>query len=422
MIRSPSPVQPVPGRSRPDSLSLPHSPVATRSGILSARTQLKVLALLLVLSALVSCAQIGNPQGGSGGTISGDALYIATRDGELLALDRATGSKLWGFALAGEDRTRAIYGAPAVDGETVYIGGYDGILYALSTDVKEGGDPKERDSVFVGDAIIGSPVVADGVVLVGSSDFNLYAFDILEEVSDLSLLKRDGFPFATKNMVWSTPVVVDGVVYFGSLDHGVYAVNLDDGSQKWRFPADGGVVASPIVDNGRVYVGSLDQTFYAINAETGDAVWRFDGASNWYWGQAIVTDDTVYAPSLDGKLYALDKDTGRLDWALETDGSIVGTPVIVGDFIAVPSLDGILRLVNLKDRNDRFVCNVEEEIRSSLVAQDGSIYFRAKDRSVRALNVARRGNPDEDWMYSTREDPGNEVISWACTGPKRSVN
>jgi hypothetical protein len=78
--------------------------------------------------------------------------------------------------------------------------------------------------------------------------------------------------------------------------------------------------------------------------------------------------------------------------------------------------------VNLKYRNDRFVCNVEEEIRSSLVAQDGSIYFRAKDRSVRALNIARRGNPDEDWMYATREDPGNEVISWACTGPKRSVN
>ena len=392
-----------------------------KPGTSHARMHLKVLALLLVMSALVACARIGNPQGGSGGTISGDTLYIATRDGELLALDRATGTKLWGFALQAEES--AIYGAPAVSGETVYIGGYDGILYALSTEVDEVGGPRERDSVFVGDAIIGSPVVVDGVVLVGSSDGNLYAFDI-EEEPNFGLTRRDGFPFQTGNMVWSTPVVADGVVYFGSMDHGVYAVNLKDGSQKWRFPANGGVVASPVVENGRVYIGSLDQTFYAINAESGEAVWRFDGASNWYWSQAIVTGDTVYAPSLDGNLYALDKDTGkpRPDWIVETDGAITGTPVIVGDFIAVPSLDGILRLVNLRDESDGFICNVEEEIRSSLVAQDGSIYFRAKDRSIRALNVARRGNPDEDWMFETREDEGDQVVSWACTGPKRSVN
>ena len=388
------------------------------------RMQLMVVALLLALSALVACARLGTPQGGSGGTISGDALYIATRDGGLLVLDRATGAKLWGFPPESEERTVVIYGAPVVAGDTVYIGGYDGILYALSTQVEEGGNPKERDSVFVGDAIIGSPVVVDGIVLVGSSDGNLYAFDI-EEEPDFRLTRRDGFPFETGNMVWSTPVVADGVVYFGSLDHGVYAVNLEDGTQKWRFPADGAVVASPVVENGRVYIGSLDQTFYAINVETGEADWRFDRAGNWFWSQALVTGDTVYAPSLDGKLYALDKNTGdpRPDWVVETDGAIVGTPVIVGDFIAVPSLDGILRVVNLRDSSDGFICNVEEEIRSSLVAQDGSIYFRAKDRSVRALNIARRGNPDEDWMFATDEDdPGNQVVSWACTGPKRSVN
>ena len=355
------------------------------------------LALTLVLLALVGCAQIGNPEGWSGGAVEGDTLYIGTAGGELVALDRNSGERLWIFELRGEEDERAIYGTPAVVDGTVYVGGYDGFLYALSLD----GELKWQELVggLFGDdiwPIVASPVVVGDLVLVGSSDGSLYAFDVVEESVEWS--------FDTEGEVWSTPAVSDGVAYFGSLDHSVYAVRVEDGIKQWQFKTKGAIVAAPVVAGGRVYVGSIDGSFYAIDAKTGDVVWRFDDASNWFWGRALVVEDTVYTPSLDGNLYALDRDTGSARWVMETEGPIVGSPVVVFDMIAVPSADGKVRLAGLSNGSPRGVCNVDEQIRSSLVAEGDFIYFGARDKSVRALSVSAGGDADEEWVHLTNKD------------------
>ena len=352
-----------------------------------------ISALPLVLLIMVGCARIRAPQGWSGGAVVGDVLYIGTAEGELVALDRGSGERLWKFELRGVEETdRAIYGTPAVADNTVYIGGYDSTLYALSLD-DQGGYKELKWQERLGDSIIGSPVVADGLVLVGSSDGNLYAFDVTEGGEE--------WKFSAGDKVWSTPAVVEGVVFFGSIDGNVYAVSLEDGRELWRFPTKGAVAASPTVAGGRVYVGSFDSVFYAIDAQTGQEFWRFKGATSWFWGRAIAADDTVYAPSLDGNLYALDIDTGRPRWTVETEGPIAGSPVIVHDMIAVASDDGKVRLARLKDGSETGGCDIGEKIRSSLVEKDGFIYLGARDGSVRALKIETRGDADDVWVRFT---------------------
>ena len=166
------------------------------------------------------------------------------------------------------------------------------------------------------------------------------------------------------------------------------------------------MTAAPLIVGNMVYVGSLDGVFYAIDAETGEEMWTFGGASNWYWGQAIATEDTVYAPSLDGNLYALDSETGLLGWRLETEGPISGSPTLVMDMIAVPSADGKVRLARLRDGKELDACNIGVEVRAPLVEHEGLVYFSARDRSIRALNIKSNGNPDEEWVHFTdQEDP-----------------
>ena len=362
-----------------------------------------VLALTLVLLAVAGCARIKNPEGWAGGAVAGDTLYIGSAEGELVALDRSSGKRLWIFELRGEDESeRAIYGTPAVDDGTVYVGGYDGFLYALSL-VGELKWQERVGGLFEDEVspIVGSPVVVGDLVLVGSSDGSLYAFDAVEGSVE--------WTFETDGKVWSTPAVLDGVAYFGSLDHYVYAVRLDDVSEVWRFKTKGAVAATPAVADGRVYVGSFDGTFYALDANTGDVIWRFDGASNWFWGQALVVGDIVYVPSMDGNLYALDADTGGRLWTVETEGPIVGAPAVVFDMIAVPSDDGRVRLAGLGNGSPRGVCNVGEKIRTSLVADGGFIYFGARDKSVRALSVAESGDADEEWVHFTNKE--NPLVS-----------
>ena len=127
--------------------------------------------------------------------------------GEVRAIDVEDGSTIWRFALHGEERDRAVYGTPVLDGDTLYVGGYDSVLYALAL------DGRDKWVEPLSDAIVGGPAVADGVVVVGTSDGSLYALD----AEDGSQRWR----FTTGDKVWSTPALSEGVAYFGSLDHSV---------------------------------------------------------------------------------------------------------------------------------------------------------------------------------------------------------
>ncbi len=325
--------------------------------------------------------------------VSGDNLYIGTMEGDVRALDLKSGDTVWKFALRGEpEGNRVIYGTPAIANSTLFIGGYEGYLYALSLD----GEDVWETMVGDGAPIVGSPVVADDTVLVGSSDGCLYAFDTADG--------SQRWKFQTEDKVWSTPAAAEGVAYFGSLDHNVYAVRVADGSQVWKFPTEGAVTAKLVVARGRVYVGSFGRSFYAIDAETGTEVWRFNGSRKWYWGGAVATESAILAPCLDGNLYALDIETGELKWTLETQGPIIGSPAVLSNWIAVASLDGKVRLVRPQDGGDENVCNIGVQLKNSLVTHEDVIYLAGDDHTIRALRVKTNGNPDEEWVHFTNQD------------------
>jgi outer membrane protein assembly factor BamB len=361
----------------------------------STRYRLFPAMALLVLSLLVlaGCTGGGSPQGWPSGAVVDDTLFIGTQDGDFRALSIATGETLWSFRLRGEDEDlRAIYGAPAVSGDALYFAGYDGLLYALTLE----GDEIWDTTVGESDTIVGGPVVADGMVLIGSSDGNMYAYDV--ESGSLE------WTFPTDNGIWTTATVSNGIAYFGSLDNNIYAVTVTSGNEVWRFPAGGAVTAKPVVADGKVYVGAFNSVFYALDAATGQAAWRFDGANKWYWGGAIYHEGAIYAPSLDGNVYALDSATGDLMWTLESDGPVIGSPAVVGDRLASTSMDGRVRLVKLSGGQDERPCNIGEDLRASLTVNENTIYVAGDDHSIRALNIKSNGNPDETWVHFTDSD------------------
>ena len=212
-----------------------------KSGLRLSAVLLLQATLLLLVSA--GCARLTTPEGWSAAAVATDVefrgttyeevVYVGAREGRILALDGSSGDTLWDLELRGEEDRRAIYGTPALHDGALYVGGYDGLLYVLATD----GDDLDELEVGAGDPIVGSPVVAGDVVLVGSSDGNLYAYEIVRDGSDVTLVER--WRAATGGRVWSTPAVADGIVYFGSLDRKLYAVNLSDGSPAWAGPVRG---------------------------------------------------------------------------------------------------------------------------------------------------------------------------------------
>jgi outer membrane protein assembly factor BamB len=193
---------------------------------------------------------------------------------------------------------------------TIYVGATDGRLYAITP----GGTIKW--SFFTGDSVHSSPAVSPGAgysVYVGSGN-KLYMIDRWGSPMWLS-------PFTTGGVVSSPAVCADGNVVVGSQDHNLYKVNVDTGTQMWTYTAGSSIGGSPVIGpDGTIYVGSGDYVFHAVKPN-GDPKWTFTAMGFLSYSAAIGPGGTVYVGA-QNKLYALNPD-GSQKWpAFVFDGSI----------------------------------------------------------------------------------------------------
>ena len=360
-----------------------------------------MLLIILVSLALFACVPGGacggitRPAGWSSGVVQDSVLYTGTMQGEIIAIDAVSGDYIWHFEPSiGEESDRAFYGDPIIVDDLIYAAGYDGYLYTIS---KSDGSLWEQP-IPIGenkDSVVGGVEYGEGILLVGSSDGSIYGFDI-EDNSNI-------WSFETGSKIWTKPLISDGQVFFGSLDKNFYALDVTDGSLNWSFETGGAIITSPSKVGDTVLFGSFDGVFYALQAESGNELWSFTDAEGWYWGKPVTTETHVYAPSLDGNLYAIDIDSGRLTWKVETDGPIIGSPLILDDWVIFGSDDGKLRVVSSKTGASQKRCNIGHDLRTSIVKGDDAIYMGVSNRSIIAINIKANGDPDEKWNYITED-------------------
>ena len=175
--------------------------------------------------------------------MAGDTLYVGSYDGKFYALDARTGATRWKFATGGERRFEAkgLHGmqpknqtipdafdvylsSPVVATGAVYFGSGDGNVYAL--DAATGA---LKWKFQTGDVVHASPAYADGLVYFGSWDSYFYAVD-----ADTGTEKwrfHGGEDPLIHNQVGfqSSPAVVNGVVYTGCRDSNLYALDAATG-------------------------------------------------------------------------------------------------------------------------------------------------------------------------------------------------
>lgn len=155
--------------------------------------------------------------------------------------------------------------------------------------------------------------------------------------------------FTTGEAIKSSPVIASGVVYVGSNDSHLYAINLADKTQRWKYKTDGPIESSPLVIGTTVYFGSWDGYFYAVNTETGMMRWRVEtgeriigGANHFMRGDKPM----IVFGSYDGNLYCLDSSDGQIAWRYPTDNYINGTPAIDGERIIFGGCDEFIHVVS----------------------------------------------------------------------------
>jgi outer membrane protein assembly factor BamB len=271
----------------------------------------------------------------------------------------------WTFSTNG-----SIYSSPAVANGVVYFGSADGNLYAV--DAATG---KLRWKFDAHGRVNSSPAVVDGAVYVVSLDGNLYAVDAATgkqrwafategEHRSTKAGNLGAFPHTEVvpdawDFYLSSPAVAGGAVYFGSGDGHVYAIDAAAGTLKWKYKTGDdakthvmtGIPGSASVANGSVYFGSRDANFYALNAQTGALKWTVPNDGSWVIASPAFADGVVYYTTSDShRFQALDADSGKILYWLPTNIFAFSSPAIAGSHAYFGTFDGLLHVVDLKKR------------------------------------------------------------------------
>ncbi|USZ69325.1 PQQ-binding-like beta-propeller repeat protein [Halorussus salilacus] len=226
--------------------------------------------------------------------VVGDLVLFVTRVGTVYAVDTMEESVAWTLSVGTRD---APLPPLAVDGCRLYLGTVGDGLYAI--DVERGELSWDLSEL----ASRAAPAVADGIVYVGGADGVLYAVNAESESVEW---KRD----LGRAISMASPAIASGTVFVGTADGDpgeertrVRALDAETGDERWTAETEEYVKSSPAVADGVVYVAARERIF-GFDAETGDELWTHEvhgGVS----APLSVADGTVYAATTHGQLYAL---------------------------------------------------------------------------------------------------------------------
>ncbi len=144
----------------------------------------------------------------------------------------------------------------------------------------------------------------------------------------------------TPYKILGSPVVANGVVYVGTIQGYVLAYNITNGALLWQFSASAPIYGSPTVANGLLYFGTVknpsqDTTgnyLYCLNATTGALVWANYLTLGSVWVPPTVYNGVVYVnaalkEATSGGFYAFDALTGATVWSVATPSGNWSVPV-----------------------------------------------------------------------------------------------
>jgi len=273
--------------------------------------------------------------------------FLSQRQNIVWGLDAKTGQELWRFD---EARDQYIEGG-AINEDIVVIGNSDGNVYAL--EIATG---KLLWKLETGHRVWATPLIVDDTVYVGSMDRHMYALDL----SDGTVL----WELETTGAFASAPVLHEGILFIGAFDNRLYAIDAAEGTERWHFQGENWFWGSPALYGTTLYAADTAGNVYALEAATGDRIWHVALEVPVRGGLAVSDDGTLlFVSSENGSLYALETSDGFERWKSEGEGQLFSSPVVSGTMVLEIRINSAehIRALEVDDGRPAWVFPVEEE-------------------------------------------------------------
>lgn len=299
-----------------------------------------------------------------------------------------------------------VLGSPVVSNGVVYVGGrqnrpaQEGRFVALEADRGE-----LIWELSTQNEILLSPCVMGGNLLFVASHNWLMALD--------ARTGRRVWDFTAGSPITSSPVAWQNMVYFGSEDGTLYALHAQSGQRIWTFKAEMGIYSSPLIWESCVYFGSGDHRLYAVEQHNGGLKWEFMSA-NEITGTPLFHRGRIYVGSMDYRLYCLDYSSGRRVWEFATGGPVTSSPAAWQDTIYVGSRDRNLYAVSADSGQRKWHFAAGDWVDSSPAVSGRTVYFGSHDRKIYGIEaetgIALTEYPTEGEVASSPAISGGRLV------------
>jgi outer membrane protein assembly factor BamB len=263
--------------------------------------------------------------GGYGGGIAADGgrIYAASGFGAVIALDPATGNRIWEKNLSVPIRV-----APTAAMDRLFVLTVEGKLFCLSTiDGAElwvvRGLPQQASL-----GLNASPAVEGDVVVVPYSTGDLVALRVTDGSglwSESLSRSRTTSQLASMSDA-ARPVVDNGTVF--AVGHGgrMIATAAKTGERLWSLTIPG--TQPPYVAGDSVFVVDTSGQLMAIARKDGRTQWTVKLPGSTAWAGPVLANGILWLASKEGKLAGVDAATGRVTGEMDIGGAVYIAPVV----------------------------------------------------------------------------------------------
>jgi outer membrane protein assembly factor BamB len=315
---------------------------------------------------------------------SGDVIYAAAADGEVIAVDRLSGKVLWKTEI-----DMPLSGGVGVYGNALLLGSADG--HAIKVDANSG---EVVWTTRLNGELLSSPQSNGSIVVAHTLDGKLQGLDF--DTGELIWTYDSNVPVLTLRGS-SSPVVNDSMAYVGFANGRVLAFDMATGGVAWEARvaiAQGRSEIERMVDidgsmallGDELYVASYQGRVMAIDVTNGRKLWQHNVSSvsgvSQGFGNVYVTDQdgniTAYMRTGQGERWQQSALTYRR----------LGRPTPVGDYVAVSDFEGYVHLLSQVD--GEIVGRVKADgdgVRADMTSIDNFLYVYGNSGDLIAYEI-----------------------------------
>ena len=321
--------------------------------------------------------------GGIRPAISNGMIYVADSQGEVAAIDAASGEKRWKVELDVD-----LGGGVGVGNDLVLVGSTLGDVFALDANTGE-----QRWHSYVTSEILAAPGTNGIVVAVQSQDGRVVGLDA-DDGKKLWVFEAD-VPVLTLRGTTSPQVGYDAVIV--TFANGkVHALNPNSGEEIWenRVAVPQGrtelermvdIDGQPVQSGEILYVASYQGRIGAIARSTGRGIWYQDASTTRDLAFGL---EQIYLVQKNDAIEAMRASSGQQLWLnAQLTYRKLSSPVVFNGYVVVGDAEGFLHALSQTDGHFVARAKVGSGVTAPMLVDDETLYILDNSGKLSAFSI-----------------------------------